>query len=84
MLETVLEHGRAGAAFDLDGPLATLSPDPEYHFWGNGSDGGPKRHNAVKAFYEGLVASGGAYFESHKPRIDDNVVTESILRQPLS
>jgi hypothetical protein len=84
MIETVIEHGRAESAFDVDRLMATLSPDPQYHFWGNGRDGGPKGYEAVKSYYEGFVASGGAFFESYKSRIvvdDDNVVTENILRQ---
>jgi hypothetical protein len=84
MTETVIEHGRAEAAFDVSRLMATLSPDPQYHFWGSGRDGGPKGYEAVKSYYEGFVALGGAFFESHKPRIvvdDDNVVTENILRQ---
>jgi hypothetical protein len=84
MIETVIEHGRAEAAVDVDRLMATLSSDPEYHFWVGGRDLGPKGSEAVRAYYEGFVASGGAFFESHKPRIvvdDDNVVTENILRQ---
>jgi hypothetical protein len=46
-----------------------------------------KGYEAVKSYYEGFVASGGAFFESYKPRIvvdDDTVVTENILRQIIS
>jgi hypothetical protein len=63
-IEMVIEHGRAEAAFDVDRLMATLSPDPQYHFWGNGRDGGPRGYEAVKSYYEGFVASGGAFFES--------------------
>jgi hypothetical protein len=84
MIATVIEHGRAEAAADVGRLMATLSADPEYHFWSNGRDLGPKGYDAVREYYEGFVASGGAFFESNKPRIvvdDDNVVTENILRQ---
>jgi hypothetical protein len=84
MIATVIEHGRAEAAADVDRLMATLSSNPEYHFWVDGCDLGPKGSDAVKAYYEGFVASGGAFFESYKPRIvidDHNVVTENILRQ---
>jgi hypothetical protein len=84
MIETVIEHGRAEAAADVDRLMATLSSNPEYHFWVGGVDLGPKGTDAVKAYYKAFVASGGAFFESHKPRIvvdDDTVVTENILRQ---
>jgi len=84
MIETVIDHGRAEASFDLERLLATLSPDPEYHFWSDGHDLGPKGYGAVRSYYEGLVASGGAFLEACNPRSvvdDDNVVTEYTMRQ---
>jgi hypothetical protein len=45
---------------------------------------GPKGRDTVRAYYEQFVASGAGFFESRKPRIvvdDDNVVTESEMRQ---
>jgi hypothetical protein len=83
MLETVIAHAKAEAAGDVDGLMATLGDDPQYHFWSNGNDWGPKGHDGVRAFYEDFVASGAGFFESRKPRIvvdDDNVVTESVMR----
>jgi hypothetical protein len=83
VIETVIEHGRAEAAFDPERLMATLSPDPEYHFWSNGRDFGPKGNGAVRSYYEGLV-SGGAFLEACNSRSvvdDDNVVTEYTLRQ---
>jgi hypothetical protein len=83
MLQTVIDHARAEARGDVDGLMATLSDDPQYHFWSGGRDWGPKGRAAVRAFYEDFVASGAGFFESYKPRIvvdDHNVVTESVMR----
>lgn len=83
MLQTVIDHAKAEARGDADALMATLSDDPQYHFWNAGRDWGPKGLSGVRAFYENFVASGAGFFESHKPRIvvdDDNVVTESVMR----
>jgi hypothetical protein len=86
MLQTVIDHGKAEAAGSVDGLMATLCPDPQYHFWSGGRDWGPKGQAAVRGFYESFVAGGEGFFESHKHRIvvdDDTVVTETELRQLL-
>jgi hypothetical protein len=83
MLQTVIDHAKAEAHGDVDGLMATLGDDPQYHFWSNGTDWGPKGRDGVRAFYEGFVASGAGFFESFKPRIvvdDDTVVTECVIR----
>ena len=83
MLETVIEHAKAESRGDVDGLMATLGDDPQYHFWSGGTDWGPKGADGVRAYYEGFVASGAGFFESSKVRIvvdDDNVVTESVMR----
>jgi hypothetical protein len=83
MLETVIAHAKAEAHGDVDGLMATLSDDPQYHFWSGGTDWGPKGRDAVRSFYEGFVASGAGFFESVKVRVvvdDDTVVTESDMR----
>jgi hypothetical protein len=83
MLETVIEHAKAESRGDVDGLMATLGDDPQYHFWSGGTDWGPKGADGVRAYYEGFVASGAGFFESYKARIvvdDDNVVTESVMR----
>ena len=83
MLQTVVDHASAEARGDVDGLMATLSDDPQYHFWSGGRDWGPKGSAAVRAYYEDFVASGAGFFESYKPRIvvdDDNVVTECVMR----
>jgi hypothetical protein len=83
MLQTVIDHAKAESNGDVDGLMATLGDQPEYHFWSGGNDWGPKGVDAVRAFYEDFVASGAGFFESCKARIvvdDDNVVTESVMR----
>ncbi len=83
MLQTVIDHAQAESRGDVDGLMATLSDDPQYHFWSAGRDWGPKGEPAIRAYYEGFVASGAGFFESYKPRIvvdDENVVTESMMR----
>jgi hypothetical protein len=83
MLQTVIDHAKAEARGDVDGLMATLSDDPQYHYWNAGRDWGPKGQARVRAYYEGFVASGAGFFESYKPRIvvdDDNVVTENVMR----
>ena len=84
MLQTVIDHAKAESRGDVDGLMATLSDDPQYHFWNaTGRDWGPKGLTDVREFYERFVVSGAGFFESYKPRIvvdDDNVVTESVMR----
>jgi hypothetical protein len=84
MLQTVIDHAKAESNGDVDGLMATLCDDPQYHFWGRGNDWGPKGADGVRAYYEDFVASGAGFFESEKVRVvvdDDNVVTESVMRQ---
>ena len=59
LLENLLAHMRAEASGDLDGLLATLAPDPQYHQWGAVPlDAGPKGWDAVQGFYRDFIASG--------------------------
>jgi len=84
MLETLIAHGKGEAACDANALMATLNDDPQYHFWGNGVDRGPKGFDAVRNYYIDFVRSGAAFFESSKARIvmdDDNIVTECEMRQ---
>ena len=86
MLQTVIDHAKAEAGGSVDGLMATLCADPQYHFWSSGRDWGPKGPAAVRGFYEDFVAGGEGFFESRKSRIvvdDDTVVTEIELRQLL-
>ena len=47
MLQTVVDHASAEARGDVHGLMATLSDDPQYHFWSGGRDWGPKGSAAV-------------------------------------
>ena len=77
LIETVIAHAKAEAEFDLDGLMKTLVPEPNYHFWRNGRDHGPKGYDGVRKYYEDFVASGAAVLTSLKERIvvDDHSIT---------
>src|SRR5689334_6308787 len=79
MLESVIAHLEAEVAGSLDALMATLVPEPDYHFWGNGGDYGPKGAGAVSGYYAQLVADRRGVLEFDIDRIvcdDDTVVTE--------
>jgi hypothetical protein len=87
LLSVVIAHGKAEAARDLDGLMDTLVADPQYHFWTNGVDHGPKGYDAVRAYYRDFVLSGGAVFESPKERIivdDDSIGHEGTISTLVS
>jgi hypothetical protein len=87
LLSVVIAHGKAEAARDLDGLMATLVADPQYHFWTNGVDHGPKGYDAVRNYYRDFVMSGGAVFESPKERIivdDDSIGHEGTISSLVS
>src|ERR671939_653320 len=77
LLQVVIDHVKAEVDRSLDGLMATLVADPQYHFWVRGKDVGPKGYDAVRSYYEAFVLGGGAVFESIKERIvvDDHTVT---------
>jgi hypothetical protein len=84
LLENVLTHMKAEAASDVDGLMATLAPDPQYHQWGaTPADFGPKGRAAVEQFYRDFAASGATNLEYDVERLvvdDDCVVTEGMMR----
>ena len=84
LLENVLAHMKAEAAGDIDGLMATLAPDPQYHQWGaTPADNGPKGRAAVEQFYKDFVASGATNLEFDVERLvvdDDCIVTEGMMR----
>src|SRR3954469_17451491 len=87
MLAVVIEHAKAEAVRSVERLLATLVDDPQYHFWVNGRDLGPKGAAEVRAYYVDFVVNGGAIFESPKDRIvvDDHcVVTEASVLNLVS
>ena len=87
LLQVVIDHGRAEVNRDLDGLMATLVAEPNYHFWIGGKDLGPKGYDGVRSYYEAFVLGGGAIFESIKERIvvdDDTISHEGPIRNLVS
>jgi hypothetical protein len=87
LLQVVIDHVKAEVDRNLDGLMATLVAEPNYHFWVRGKDVGPKGHDAVRSYYEAFVLGGGAVFESIKDRIvvdDQTVAHESRMRNLVS
>jgi hypothetical protein len=82
MLQTVADHLGAEAEGSVEGLLSTLVDEPQYKFWINGADRGPKGRAAVTSYYEALVAARRAYLEYAIDRImvdDDAVLTEGYI-----
>ena len=83
MLQTAIDHGRSEHHADLDAVMATLCPQPRFHFWADGQARVIEGWEDTEAYYADLCASGTSYFESEKVRIvldDDNLVTECVYR----
>ena len=76
VLGIVLEHMKAEAVPDMDRLMATLSPNPDYHFWYANTDMGPKTTEGVRAYYEAFVTSGANHlvFEIDRLAVDDDLV----------
>jgi hypothetical protein len=84
VLNAVIEHMKAEAAPDLDRLMATLSPSPDYHFWGAEGDFGPKTTEGVRTYYSDFVATrtNVLEFEVQRLIVDDHcLVTEGLLKQ---
>ncbi|WP_396906544.1 nuclear transport factor 2 family protein [Mycolicibacterium phlei] len=83
MLEVVIEHMKAEAEPDMERLMATLAPEPDYHFWIGGADAGPKGTDGVRAYYTALLESGTNVLEFEVDRLiidDDNLVTEGWIK----
>ncbi len=83
LLTQVRDHMRTEITGQLDGLMATLIDEPEYHFRGLGFDMGPKGQSNVYTFYKDMIAGGGNRFQFDIQRIvvDENtVVTEGFMR----
>lgn len=83
-LEVVIEHMKGEAAPSLDRVMATLSPEPAYHFWMGGQDVGPKTTDGVRTYYTNFMATrtNVLEFEIHRLVVDDDcVVTEGHMKQ---
>ena len=76
VLGIVIEHMKAEAEPHLDRLMATLSPNPDYHFWYANTDMGPKTTEGVRAYYTAFVESGAntLVFEIDRLAVDDNLV----------
>jgi hypothetical protein len=90
ILQTVIDHSRAEVAGDIDGVMATLTADPQYHDYGVYpgvvSDTGPKGLDAVVGLYRAMVDCGSYVIESQKHRVivdDERLVSEGTFRQIL-
>ncbi len=86
VLTAVIEHMKAEAEPDLDRLMATLTHAPDYRFWHDDRDRGPKGVDGVRTYYSDLVASGSNVLEFEIDRLvldDDCLVTEGFLKQIL-
>jgi hypothetical protein len=84
VLNAVIEHMKAEAAPDFGRLMATLSPNPDYHFWGTEGDTGPKTTEGVREYYTQFLATKTNIleYEIHRLVVDDHcVVTEGLLKQ---
>lgn len=87
LLGQVRDHMRAEICGELEPLMDTLIAEPRYHFRTAGPDGGPKGREAVRAFYEAMIAGGGNRFHFDIERIfvdSGGVVTEGKMRQTIS
>jgi hypothetical protein len=88
MLAAVAEHVVAEVGGDIPALMATMVPEPQYHFWGNPSGSpGPRGRAETEAHYQQLIATGMSRLEFVVSRVvvdDENVVTEGLFRHALS
>jgi hypothetical protein len=79
MLEVAIAHVKAEAALDLEGLMATLTADPQYHFWGAGEDVGPKGADEVRQYYADIVSAkrGILEYDIETIVLDDEVLVTS-------
>lgn len=83
LLKEVRDHMKTEVCGEIEPLMNTLIAEPQYHIWGQGPEMGPKGREAVRAFYENLIARGGNLFEFNVEKIivnDNAVVTEGRLR----
>jgi hypothetical protein len=84
VLSAVITHMKAEAEPDLDRLMATLAPKPDYHFWNDGKDVGPKGTDGVRDYYSWFVSTRTNVLEYEIGRLvldDDCLVTEGFLKQ---
>lgn len=80
IIENYLQHLVSEVYGDLDAIMATLVPDPQYHFFNPASRGeGPKGPEEVRQFYINLFETKSNVLERHFRRVivtDDFIVSE--------
>ncbi len=85
LVNEVADHMEAEIKGQIEPLMATLSPNPVYHFWRIGGDNMVLNgYDAVRGFYTTMFENGGQQFEVVVDRIivDDNgVVTEGQVKQ---
>lgn len=75
-LETLIEHIRTEAAFDLDAVMATFDPEPAFR---HPHGPGPKGLDEVRDFYIAMFARGGignSSLEVHRLIVDDHAIVD--------
>ena len=84
LVREVGKHMEAEIKGQLEPLMATLTAEPVYHFWGNGTPMVLRGRDAVAGFYAGMFATGREQFEVVVEKIianQDNVVTEGQVKQ---
>ena len=85
LLQEVANHMEAEIQGQLEPLMATLTPEPEYHFWHVGPENMVLQgHDAVAGFYSNMFTTGGQQFHVVLDRIivdDGGVITEGQVRQ---
>ena len=82
LLTEVRNHMEHEIKGELDPLMATLTAEPIYHFWGN-DPSIIQGYDAVKGFYQAMMATGGQQFEVVVERIvvdDGAVITEGQVK----
>ena len=84
LLLEVRDHMEHEIKGELEPLMNTLTAEPVYHFWGGLQNMVLEGRDAVRGFYQGMIATGGQQFEVVVEKIvvdDDSVVTEGRVRQ---
>ena len=84
LIREVGRHMEAEIKGELEPLMATLTAEPIYHFWGNGTPMVLQGRDAVASFYAGMFTRGGQQFQVVVDKViasNDNVVTEGQVRQ---
>ena len=84
LIREVGRHMEAEIKGQLEPLMATLTAEPIYHFWGNGTPMVLQGRDAVASFYTGMFTRGGQQFQVVVDKViasNDNVVTEGQVRQ---